>query len=338
MCGIAGSINCVTDNSTLSLISHRGPDRHELIELAIGKHPVYLGHARLSILDLSKAGNQPMFTDCRNYCIVYNGEIYNHAELRKKLGKISFKGHSDSETILYYIREFGIDAVKDFNGIFAFAFVDLKSKKTHFVRDRFGIKPLYYNFSNNQFRFSSEIRPLKALLKPGIHTGVLLNGLKMRYSPAPFTIYQNIFKAEPGQIITCHLNSDDIVIDKHYFLTPQITGKRKDEVGKLVNIYGDLFEKAVERQLMADVEVGILLSGGIDSALVAAIAKKKSSTPIKAFTVGFEGNYADVDEINYAAQTAETLGIQHFYKRVGSSTILTIFLIELNRSEKPTRL
>lgn len=321
MCGIAGSINCVTDNSTLSMISHRGPDRHELIELAIENHPVYLGHARLSILDLSEAGNQPMFTDCRNYCIIYNGEIYNHAELRYKLGNVSFVGHSDSETILYYIREFGIDAVKDFNGIFAFVFADLKNKKVHFVRDRFGIKPLYYHFSNNQFRFSSEIRPLKALLKPDINKGVLLNGLKMRYCPSPFTIYGNIRKAEPGQIITCHLNSDDIVIDKHYFLTPQITGKRKDETDKLVNIYGDLFEKAVERQLMADVEIGVLLSGGIDSALVAAVAKQKSSTPIKAFTIGFEGNYTDVDEINYAAKTAATLGIQHFYKRVGFSDL-----------------
>jgi asparagine synthase (glutamine-hydrolysing) len=321
MCGIAGSINCVTDNRTLSLISHRGPDRHELIELPIGNHKLYFGHARLSILDLSEAGNQPMFTDCKNYCIVYNGEIYNHEELRKKLTGINFKGHSDTETILYYIREFGIDAVKDFNGIFAFAFADLKNKKTYFVRDRFGIKPLYYVSGKNQFGFSSEIRPLRFLVKRDINKGVLLNGLKMRYCPSPLTIYQNIYKAEPGQIISCDLNSDTVIINKHYFLAPKVTGKRKDEVGKLVKIYGDLFEKAVERQLMADVEIGILLSGGIDSALVAAIAKQKSAASVKAFTIGFEGNYAGIDEIDYAAQTAATLGIEHFYKRVGFSDL-----------------
>lgn len=321
MCGIAGSINCITDSRTLSLISHRGPDRHELIELAAGKHQIYFGHARLSIVDLSEAGNQPMFTDCKNYCIVYNGEIYNHGDLKKKLSGINFKGHSDTETILYYIREFGIDAVKDFNGIFAFAFADLKNKKIYFVRDRFGIKPLYYFFGNNQFGFSSEIRSLKSLVKQGINKGVLLNGLKMRYCPSPFTIYQGICKAEPGQIVACDLSSDNIAIDKHYFLKPEVAEKRKDELGKLVKIYGDLFERAVERQLMADVEIGILLSGGIDSALVAAVAKQKSAAPIKGFTIGFEGDYENIDEINYAAQTAKTLGIEHFYKRVGFSDL-----------------
>ena len=104
MCGIAVSINCITDKNTLSFIFHRGPDRQELVELDIADSKVYLGHTRLSILDLTEAGNQPMFSDCGNYCITFNGEIYNHLELRQKLSGVSFKGHSDTETILYYLR------------------------------------------------------------------------------------------------------------------------------------------------------------------------------------------------------------------------------------------
>src|SRR4051812_12305010 len=104
MCGIAGSVNCISDAHTVSLIAHRGPDHQALIKLEVADHSIFLAHTRLSIQDLSEAGNQPMFTKCRNYCIVFNGEIYNHRELRKKLSGIEFSGHSDTETILYYLQ------------------------------------------------------------------------------------------------------------------------------------------------------------------------------------------------------------------------------------------
>src|SRR5436305_1340943 len=113
MCGIVGSVNTAINKNTLDLISHRGPDFQSLVEEQIGENKVYLGHTRLSILDLSEAGNQPMYTACGNYCIIFNGEVYNHLELRKKLGEVNFRGHSDTETILYYIKKFGIESVTD---------------------------------------------------------------------------------------------------------------------------------------------------------------------------------------------------------------------------------
>jgi len=318
MCGIAGSINCITDKSDLNLISHRGPDYQQLVYVGAGPHSVYLGHTRLSILDLSEAGNQPMFTPCGYYGIVFNGEIYNHEELRKRLTGVRFKGHSDTETILHYISQYGIGSVKDFNGIFGFAYLDLKEQTLHIVRDRFGVKPLYYCFENNQFSFSSEMRVLKKQFKPTLHTGVLLQALKMRYTPSPLTIFSEIHKAEPGQIISCSLAAGEIKINKHYFIRQGITKRgKKDNKSVLLNTYGDLFERAVRRQLMADVEVGVLLSGGVDSALVAAVAKNQSPSPIKAFTIGFDEDPGKVDEIDYARQTASFLGIEHYCSRVG---------------------
>lgn len=128
MCGIAGSVNSELLSGHIDLIHHRGPDARARVKTNLGPHRVDLGHTRLSILELSEAGSQPMFTDCGNYAIVFNGEIYNHLTLRAQIQGVSFRGHSDTETILYYLREYGIDAVMKFTGIFAFAFLDKKRK------------------------------------------------------------------------------------------------------------------------------------------------------------------------------------------------------------------
>jgi len=336
MCGVAGSINCITDRNTLDLISHRGPDYQELVHINAGKHYIYLGHTRLSIMDLSEAGNQPMFTPCGNYGIVFNGEIYNHEELRKKLSGIQFKGHSDTETILHYIKKFGISSIADFNGIFGFAFLDLKGRILHLVRDRFGVKPMYYKFGHNQLFYSSEIKALKHQGKNILHTGVLLQALKLRYTPSPFTLFREIKKVEPGQIVSCYFNSEKITIKNFYFTEKGHANKKKIDNGStLLRIYGELFENAVRRQLMSDVEVGVLLSGGIDSALVAAVAKNNSSTPIKAFTIGFEDDPGNIDEINYAAQTAAYLGFDHFYRRVGVTDLFDSYKKIVKIVEEP---
>ena len=192
MCGIVGSVNTPIDGETLDLIKHRGPDYQSLIEEEIDQNRVYFGHTRLSILDLSEAGNQPMYTDCGNYCIVFNGEIYNHLDLRKKLGEVNFKGHSDTETILYYIRKFGIESVNDFNGIFAFGILDKIEKKMYLVRDHFGVKPLYYYFDSNTLIFSSELKTIlsnKAYNKE-IDLNSLNTLLSFRYNPSPQTIFK----------------------------------------------------------------------------------------------------------------------------------------------------
>ena len=322
MCGILGSVNLSESSSYLHYLKHRGPDASGAITFKTNNHRIDLLHRRLSIVDLSEAGKQPMLSFDNKACITFNGEIYNHLELKPDLKDTHFNGHSDTETIVNYIREFGIASIKKLNGIFAFAFLDLENELLYLARDRFGVKPLYYCFNNNQLFFSSELRPLKAFFNPPIDKGSLMISLRLRYTPSPSTIFKNIYKVEPGQLLTFNLKKE-ISLTKSYFISsPRSLGTCKGEHNKLVKDYGDLFEKAVERQLMSDVEIGILLSGGIDSALVAAIAKQQSKTTIKAFTVGFKGNYGDIDEIEYAKQTAEILGLQHFYKKISFTDFL----------------
>lgn len=337
MCGILGSINIENVQSLLPLIRHRGPDACGGKVFNINSHSINLQHQRLSIVDLSENGSQPMLTNDEKACIIFNGEIYNHEQLKRKLSEFDFRGHSDTETIINYFKKFGINnTVKDLNGIFAFAYLDISAQKLYLARDRFGVKPLYYYFQNNQLLFSSELKPLKKELKPLINKTALFTGMYLRYVPSPLTVYNNIYKAEPGQLLTFDFSSDNINLSKEYFLeTPKHIGSREDAFSKLVNEYGDLFTKAVERQLMSDVEIGILLSGGIDSALVAAIAKDKSSSQIKAFTVGFEEGHDEIDEISQAQQTAEVLGLEHYFTRITFDDFTTSFRKIVQIVEEP---
>lgn len=322
MCGILGSININNTINYLHLIEHRGPDTSDTKSFNINGNIIDLIHRRLSILDLSKAGDQPMFSYDNKACIIFNGEIYNHFTLKSELEEISFNGHSDTETIVNYFKKFDITKkLKDLNGIFSLAYLDMEKELLYLARDRFGIKPLYFWFENNQLLFSSEIRPLRAILKPSIEEIILINSLRMRYTPSPSTIYQKIYKVEPGQLLIFNFKTG-ISVEKTYFVkTPKSLGTKKKDYKKLVEEYGYLFEKAVERQLMSDVEVGILLSGGVDSALIASIAKGKSNSAVKTFSIGFEGNHNDIDEIEYAEETATILGLEHLYKKIDFSDV-----------------
>lgn len=322
MCGILGSIDNKEVLKYFHLIKHRGPDSYGEKCFKINGKTIDLLHRRLSIVDLTETGHQPMYSFDGRCCIVFNGEIYNHHELKRKLADISFRGHSDTETIVNYFRKFNIkENLQDLNGIFAFALIDIEKEILYLARDRFGVKPLYYSFQNGRLLFSSEIRPLKALLNPEIDKGSLTSCLRMRYTPSPSTIYQNICKVEPGQLLIFNLKGKVLLERIYYNKRPVSLGTKKGDYRKLVNEYGDLFEKAVERQLMSDVEVGILLSGGVDSALVAAIAKHKSNAPVKSFTIGFEGDHVGIDEIDYARETAAILGLEHAYRRIGFSDL-----------------
>jgi asparagine synthase (glutamine-hydrolysing) len=221
MCGIVGSVNASIDEHTVNLLKHRGPDSQGLVIEDIDKNRIYLGHTRLSILDLSEAGNQPMYTDCLNYCIIFNGEIYNHLELRKRLQEVNFKGHSDTETILYYIRKFGIESVNDFNGIFAFAFLDKIQKKIYLARDHFGVKPLYYYWDSNIFIFSSELKTIlsNSTYKKDVDLNSLNTLLSFRYNPAPQTIFKKIYKLKAAHYISYDLNGQ--LKECKYWRTPQ---------------------------------------------------------------------------------------------------------------------
>jgi len=198
MCGILGTINKTFNQDTLNLIGHRGPDASGIEQFNFENNKIILAQTRLAIVDLSDEGAQPMISACGNYAITFNGEIYNHLDLRKKLQEINFKGHSDTETILYYLIKFGIEGVKDFNGIFAFSFLDIKNKIQYIVRDHFGVKPVYYYFNDNELIFASEIRPIKQLIDTELNKNNLSTLLRLRYIPSPNTLYNNIKKIKPG--------------------------------------------------------------------------------------------------------------------------------------------
>lgn len=322
MCGIIGAIDKVVDIDLLNLIHHRGPDDRGILDLCIGDREVYLGHVRLSIQDLSSAGHQPMFSSCGNYVIVFNGEIYNHLELREKLSNIDFKGHSDTETIVNYIARYGLDSVRDFNGIFAFAFLDIKKEMLYLVRDRFGVKPIYYTASEDSFQFSSEIRPI-SLLSPGsLNLDHLATLLKLRYNPAPTTLYGNIQKLRSGHILSCN-----VISKKHEiisFISPVERPAKTKPFDLALLEYEKLFGQAVKRQMLADVEVGVLLSGGLDSALVAYYAQKYSNQRIKTFTVGFGGSDEN-DETEDARETARVLGTDHYEININEDQFEDVF-------------
>lgn len=309
MCGIAGSINSELFSDHIDLINHRGPDARGLVQTNLGPHRVFLGHTRLSILELSEAGSQPMFTDCGNFGIVFNGEIYNHLALRSELKGILFKGHSDTETILYYIREYGIDAVMKFNGIFAFAFLDKVKEKLYLVRDHFGVKPLYYFSKGNKLIFGSELKIIKNHddYTKEIDTSALNSFLTLNYNPAPQTLFKNIKKLEAATYLEYSSNGN-LRYFKYWNKNQKIN--YNTNLNDAIFEYKRLLEQAVKRQLLSDVPVGLLLSGGLDSAVLGYLMNKNSTSPIQSFTVGFEGK-GRFNELDDARETANWINADH---------------------------
>jgi asparagine synthase (glutamine-hydrolysing) len=331
MCGIVGAINKPFNNDILDLIKHRGPDDSEILNLLIKDNKITLGHRRLSIQDLSSAGHQPMYSACKKFVIIFNGEIYNHLELRKKLNGIDFQGHSDTETIVNYIAKFGIESVKDFNGIFGFSLVDIENNKLYVVRDRYGVKPIYYYNQNNELLFASEMRPIEKLINTNIDKDNLATLLSLRYNLSPTTLYKNIHKLRAGHIVEYDLKDNNI--DIYSYILP-IKINKNISFDEALSRYGKLFEQAIKRQLLADVEVGILLSGGIDSALVAYFAQKYSDKPIKTFTIGFEED-DDSDETSDARESARILGTEHYEIKITDNQFENIFKKCIEIVEEP---
>lgn len=320
MCGLLGSINAPFGEHILDLIAHRGPDASGIASYETGPHKVTVGHRRLSIVDLTTAGAQPMMTSDSRYVIVYNGEVYNHLELRKKIHGVSHRGHSDTETILNFMAQFGVRAAEEFNGIFALAFVDFDARKLYLARDQYGIKPLYYHKTAQSFVFCSEIKPILELVNDSLDPENLAELLRLRYSPSPDTLFRNIRKVRPGHIIEVDLADPNLSLREYPFIRPHITlsGMSFEEAR---DQYGVLFEEAVQRQLMSDVEVGVLLSGGIDSALVSWFAQRRSNYRMKSFTVGFT-EQADADETAEARETADIIGMDHYETRISFDDFL----------------
>ncbi len=322
MCGILGTINRPFGPASLDLLRHRGPDNGGEETITVGRHLVQLGQRRLAIVDLSAAGHQPMVSEDGRYSLIYNGELYNHQDLRAKLpATIAYRGHSDTETMLYYLMEYGMAGVADFNGIFAFAFLDREEGKLYLARDPFGVKPLYYRWEAESLVFSSELRPIRHLTGAAeLDKEALATLLRLRYNPAPDTLDRGTEKIRPGHYLDIDLGAADLTAEHHAYLAPlpQTHPRPRREA---VTRYGELLTAAVDRQLLADVEVGVLLSGGVDSAAVAALAGRRTDRPLKAFTIGFAGEHQE-DEIADAAETAALLGMEHHVKRIDFTDFL----------------
>jgi len=334
MCGILGTVNLPLPEDVLGLIRHRGPDDGGIAQAVVGRHALRLGHRRLSILDLSTAGHQPMWTADGQHAIVYNGEIYNHFDFRESGSPVRYRGHSDTETILYRLARHGIPSVQKFNGIFAFGFLDAPNKKLFLVRDPFGVKPLYYWSDSRSLIFSSELRPIRALVDDSIDVECLSELLRLRYLPAPDTLFKNIRKVRPGHIVEVDLGERDVRVREYPYIAAS-----SDEIGAMTEAsaeenYGFLLEQAIRRQMLSDVEVGILLSGGIDSALVAHFAQKHAPYRVKSFTVGFSEHDA-ADETAEARATAALIGLDHHEVRIGFPQFLDVLPRIIATVEEP---
>lgn len=315
-----------------SIIAHRGPDGEGYYideERGIG-----FGHRRLSIIDLS-GGHQPMSDSHESVWIVFNGEIYNFPELRKELVSYGhhFRTHSDTEVIIYAYKEWGVKAFEKLNGIFAFALFDKKNDTLILVRDHFGVKPLYYWYGNGKLIFGSEI---KCILKDRtipceLDLNSLYSFLTFRYNPSPQTLIKGIKKLPPGHFLQIARNG---VLNVQPFWEYQPVTNTHISETEAVEEYTRLLETAIRRQMISDVPVGLLLSGGIDSAAIGTIMCKELSVPLKSFTIGFEGK-GDFNELNDARETAMLIGSEHYEMTITQKEYMDFFWKSFYYTEEP---
>lgn len=313
MCGILGSIGIEISATHLETLAHRGPDGSGIECISVADQIVTLAHARLSILDLSPAGRQPMRSQDGRWWITFNGEIYNHLELRKVLA-VEFRGHSDTETLVELIAAQGLDcAVEQLNGMFAFAALDTLNDKLYLVRDPFGIKPLYFSQQGRKFSFASEVGALKALgvVSSGVDVQALQLFMTLRYLPAPVTLWTSVNRLHPGHVLCVDVANGKSELS--CYIRPNST-RFSGSLDDAVDSYQFNLKAAIKRQLLSDVPVGVLLSGGIDSALVAAMAKDLGRD-LPCISVGFGDGHAEC-ELSDAAETARVLGLPFSSVRV----------------------
>ncbi|XOV86648.1 MAG: asparagine synthase (glutamine-hydrolyzing) [Pseudomonadota bacterium] len=316
MCGIFGTTQDLTDAKlagVVSLLDHRGPDSNGSQRVSLRDGQVTFAHTRLAIQDLSASGHQPMWSADGRWLVTFNGEIYNHLSLRERLD-LDFRGTSDTETLAEYIARFGLQAtLRDLNGIFAFGALDTSEGVLYVARDTFGVKPVYFVTDEaGGLTFASEIKPLLSLQAGGgLCREALSTFLTLRFVPSPATLLKDISRLPPGHLLTQRIGSPQREISS--YIRPVFDRFRggKDEA---IEGYAKHLTAAVTGQLISDVPVGILLSGGIDSALIAALAREHTSD-LTAFTVGFGSAYREC-ELDDARETARVLDIAHEFVEV----------------------
>lgn len=318
MCGITGFIDFRnrTDKKIIedmiSTLHHRGPDDGGVEYETINNCQIGLAHKRLSIMDLSKRGHQPY--KYMNLTIVYNGEIYNFLEIKKELKTKGYKfdSHSDTEIIIKAYHCWKEKAIKKFNGMFAFAIFDNEKGILTLVRDRAGVKPLYWYFKDDLFMFTSELKSFHqhTLFNKSISNNSVGLYLQYGYVPQPFSIFEYVKKLENGHILTLNLKTKEIKNNTYwsiyYYYKKEKLQLSEDEALKELD---NLINSSIKYRMISDVPIGSFLSGGYDSSLVTAIMQKNSNHKIKTFTIGFEND--KFDESSYARDVAKYLGTDH---------------------------
>jgi asparagine synthase (glutamine-hydrolysing) len=320
MCGIAGFVDFNSKTGKPELLAmtdslkHRGPDASGYYFDQCDQYAIGLGHRRLSIIDLSVAGNQPMqFLDGR-YQIIFNGEIYNYEEIKEMLTGLGhrFETHSDTEVILHAYHEWGSEALKHFVGMFAFVIYDELDKKLFCCRDRSGVKPFFYYWKDDVFLFGSELKALMANPFFGKEIDMDAVGAFMQfgYVPAPLCIFKNSFKLLPAHYISLCLKTRRIEKVRYWNVYDYYNREKlKISIEDAVEETEKILEKAFQYRMVADVPVGIFLSGGYDSSCLAALLQKNSTGKLKTFTIGFQDE--KLNEAVYASEIAAILGTDH---------------------------
>ncbi|MDQ5985416.1 MAG: Asparagine synthetase [glutamine-hydrolyzing] [Syntrophus sp. SKADARSKE-3] len=344
MCGICGKLTMTkerVDEGLLrrmnAILAHRGPDDdsfyiHHDHDLSVG-----LGHRRLAIIDLSKAGRQPMTNEDDTVWIVFNGEIYNFLELREELLTKGhrFRSHTDTEVLIHLYEEEGAEGLKKLIGMFAFALWDKRNRLLLLARDHIGIKPLVYAWNGHSLIFASEIKAI--LQDPSIARTLdekILNlYLTINYIPAPYSIFKGIRKLPPGHALI--LQNGKLTESAYWNLDLQRVHDepKQDKTTLKQNLYG-LLEDAVQRQMIADVPLGAFLSGGIDSSIIVALMARQSSKPVKTYSIGFT-DMPMFDETSYAKAVARMYETDHHEIKLSSRDMLDVIPDVLNALDEP---
>ena len=320
MCGIFGWITRSDRRPEMGelrrltdMLSHRGPDGggYELLETADSRYSIGLGHRRLSIIDLSDAGAQPMWSSDRRFCLIFNGEIYNYIELRAELAALNhqFFSSSDSEVLIESVRAWGKGAISRFRGMFSFALYDQQNQSVFFARDAFGKKPLLLGRRGEDLFFSSEIEPITCV--PGFQRsfdwGALDGYLLDRYVPGPSTFFKNITKLPPGH--TALWENGCMTVERYY--TPPLATTVPDlkNLEEGVQLFAKTFDEAVQIRMRSDAPFGAFLSGGLDSTAIVGSMQKYSNHRIKTFSIGFKEE--EYSELRYCNLVAKKFGTEH---------------------------
>lgn len=327
MCGITGFFEQSPLSSfdrlktMTSAIDHRGPDQYGQYNSPHGN--LFLAHQRLSILDLTEAGRQPMQSASERFVIVFNGEIYNFQELKSELSNLTniyWRSTSDTEVLLECISYWGVEkTLPKLNGMFAFALYDLHQNKVTFARDRFGEKPLYIYATEQSFAFSSELKPIEFYTSNLTLNHNAINAqLRFSYVPAPYSIYNEVFKLLPGSFLTVSLNAYEKISAQqakpYWQVLDTVTAGLAQQhqytnIDDVIDTTESVLKKSVTQRMIADVPLGAFLSGGIDSTCITALMQDNSNQKINTFSIGF--NDKNYNEAHHARAVADILGTEH---------------------------